>query len=177
MRIEKCSFCGHPAYPGHGNTFVRNDGKVFRFCGAKCSKFFKLRKNPRRTRWTKAFRRTHGKEMAVDSSFAFEQRRNEPVKYNRDLIAKTIDAMKRVRSIKERRERRFWERRMRVKVRVDNGNDLRELGMHLELIRDKAVEEEVKANLARREKNKKAKLKRKRQQKVQKKASAVAVEA
>lgn len=41
------------------------DSKVIRFCQSKCRTNYKLRRNPRKVKWTKAFRRTHGKEMTV----------------------------------------------------------------------------------------------------------------
>ena len=60
---------------------------------SKCHKNFKKKKNPRKAKWTKAFRKSAGKELAVDPSFEFEKRRNVPVKYDRELWQKTVGAM------------------------------------------------------------------------------------
>ncbi|QIW95524.1 hypothetical protein AMS68_001042 [Peltaster fructicola] len=113
MRVETCHFCSRPCYPSKGITFVRNDAKVFRFCQSKCHKNFKMKRNPRKLGWTKAFRRAHGKEMLVDSTLQFAQRRNIPVRYNRDLVAKTLDAMSRIGEIRRKRERQFYKNRMK----------------------------------------------------------------
>ena len=51
--------------------------------------------------------------MSVDSTFEFEKRRNRPVKYDRDLVTKTLGAMERVEEIKGKREERFYENRMK----------------------------------------------------------------
>ncbi|KAL1412661.1 ATPase-activating ribosome biosynthesis protein [Vanrija albida] len=112
MRIEPCYFCSASVYPGHGTMFVRNDAKTFRFCSSKCHKNFKMKRNPRKVRWTKAFRRANGKEMVVDSTYEFEKRRNVPVRYDRELVATTLEAMKRVQEIRVKRERAFWKNRM-----------------------------------------------------------------
>ena len=92
---------------------MRNDAKAFRFCRSKCHKNFKMKRNPRKLAWTKAFRRAHGKEMTVDSTLAFAQRRNIPVRYNRDLVARTLQAMQRVSEIRSRREKQFYRNRMK----------------------------------------------------------------
>ncbi|EDU39582.1 hypothetical protein PtrV1_00407 [Pyrenophora tritici-repentis] len=113
MRIETCYFCSSPVYPSKGITFVRNDAKAFRFCKSKCHKNFKMKRNPRKLAWTKSFRRAHGKEMTVDSTLTFAQRRNVPVRYNRDLVQTTLKAMTRVTEIRARRERAFYKARMR----------------------------------------------------------------
>jgi large subunit ribosomal protein L24e len=72
-----------------------------------------MKRNPRKLAWTKAFRRAHGKEMTVDSTLAFAARRNVPVRYNRDHVAKTLRAMSRVGEIRNRRERQFYKGRMK----------------------------------------------------------------
>ena len=139
MRIEKCYFCSSNVYPGHGVVFVRNDSKSFRFCSSKCNRLFKSKKNPRKMKWTKAYRAAHGKEMTCDPVLEFEQRRNEPVRYNRDLMVKTIQAMKKIDEIKTRRQQRFFERRMakaKAKKRTDIEN---ELLRHADLISDTKV--------------------------------------
>ena len=112
MRVEHCYFCSAPSYPGRGIVFVRNDSKVFRFCKSKCHKNFKMKRNPRKVRWTKAFRKAAGKEMTVDATLEFEKRRNLPVRYDRDLVTATLSAMQRIQEIKARRERAFYRARM-----------------------------------------------------------------
>jgi len=113
MRIEKCYFCSSPCYPGHGMVFVRNDSKQFRFCRSKCIRSFHKKRNPRKTAWTKAYRKTRGKEMAVDSTFEFEKRRNRPVKYDRNLMGQTLQAMQKVNAIQTAREERHFAARMK----------------------------------------------------------------
>ena len=51
--------------------------------------------------------------MVVDSTFDFEKKRNRPVRYDRDLVASTIQAMKRVEQIKQARQERFYAQRMK----------------------------------------------------------------
>ncbi|MFQ6126770.1 MAG: 50S ribosomal protein L24e [Candidatus Heimdallarchaeota archaeon] len=56
VRTFECNFCGHEIPPGTGIIFVRNDGSILRFCSSKCRKYMlKLRKDPRKLRWTKKY--------------------------------------------------------------------------------------------------------------------------
>lgn len=72
-----------------------------------------LRTNlPPQLKWTKAFRKSAGKEMLVDSTLTFAARRNIPVRYNREHIAQTLKAMERVSEIRAKRERVFYKKRM-----------------------------------------------------------------
>ncbi|KAM0753024.1 hypothetical protein T439DRAFT_311698 [Meredithblackwellia eburnea MCA 4105] len=112
MKIEPCYVCSSPCYPGSGTMFVRNDAKCFRFCRSKCSKNFKMKRNPRKLKWTKAFRKAAGKEMTVDSTLTFEKRRNVPIVYDRDLVQATVAGMKRIAEIRAKRERAFYKARM-----------------------------------------------------------------
>jgi len=91
--------------------------------------YIRMKRNPRKVRWTKAFRKAAGKEMTIvsvlffliltsvaynhsqDSTIDFEKRRNVPVRYDRELVTTTLKAMKRVGEIKQRREHAFWKHR------------------------------------------------------------------
>ncbi|KEP65133.1 UNVERIFIED_CONTAM: ribosomal protein RPL24e [Hammondia hammondi] len=134
MRIEKCWFCSSNIYPGHGVVFVRSDAKMFRFCRSKCHKHFKAKHNPRKFKWTKAYRKAAGKELAVDATFEFEQKRNTPVRYDRDLYVKTIRAMKRVDEIKQARKERFYMQRMLAASERNEEKDYSELEKNEKLL-------------------------------------------
>ena len=71
-----------------------------------------MKRNPRKLKWTKAYRKNAGKEMVVDSTLQFAARRNVPVRYDRELFAKTLKAMERIGEIRSRRERLFYKKRM-----------------------------------------------------------------
>jgi hypothetical protein len=51
------------------------------------------------------------KKNFQDSTFEFEKRRNVPVRYDRELVATTVKAMKRISEIKAKRERVFYKNR------------------------------------------------------------------
>lgn len=147
MRLEKCFFCSSSCYPGHGSAFVRNDGKYFRFCRSKCIRNFKMKRNPRKVRWTKAFRRAAGKEMAVDATFEFEKRRNVPVRYDRELMGKTLQAMQRVQEIRQRRARSFYVTRIEKGQRVERVGLARELEKSVDLLAPASMEKERAASI------------------------------
>jgi large subunit ribosomal protein L24e len=139
MRIEKCYFCSSHVYPGHGIQFVRNDCKIFKFCRSKCHRAFKKKKNPRKVRWTKAFRKSAGKELAVDPSFEFEKRRNAPVKYDRGMWIKTVEAMKKIEKIRVKRNARHIQMRLKKAKVLDKEKDIKEVQRNLSLIRSPAA--------------------------------------
>lgn len=63
--MAKCSFCRRLIEQGTGLIFVKNDGRQFNFCRAKCQKnLFKLERVPRYTKWSKAYEKgvQHKKE-------------------------------------------------------------------------------------------------------------------
>ncbi|CUM54546.1 Ribosome biogenesis protein RLP24 [Debaryomyces fabryi] len=145
MRVYSCHFCSSPVYPLHGIMFVRNDAKEFRFCRSKCHHAFKQRRNPRKLRWTKAFRKAAGKELVVDSTLTFAARRNVPVRYNRDLVATTLKTMARVEEIRQKRERAFYKNRMRGNKDKKLALDRRLVEQNPQLLKIREVELRRKA--------------------------------
>eukprot|EP01060_Flectonema_neradi_P027863 TRINITY_DN374_c0_g1_i1.p1 TRINITY_DN374_c0_g1~~TRINITY_DN374_c0_g1_i1.p1 ORF type:complete len:178 (+),score=40.91 TRINITY_DN374_c0_g1_i1:64-597(+) len=176
MRIQSCSFCSKPIYPGHGTQFVRNDCKIFRFCASKCHKNFKLKRTPRKTRWTKTFRRANGKEMSVDTTLEFERRRNVPVKYDRELVQKTLKAMPKIQAIKEQRERDFWMERMRSKDAVETTSAIQHLKMHTNKIADPAMKEQVNQVLKEHAAHRETEKEKEKQRRIAEKANGMEVD-
>ena len=73
--------------------------------------------------------------MTIDPSFEFEKRRNAPVKYDRELWTKTVDAIKKINEIRERREKHFVMERLRTGTQREIHNDIRDVQKNISLIR------------------------------------------
>ncbi|CAD1477554.1 unnamed protein product, partial [Heterotrigona itama] len=112
---------------------------IFRFCRSKCHAAFKKKKNPRKVKWTKAYRKTVGKELVVDPSFEFEKRRNVPIKYNRKLWNNAIDAIKKIETIKQKRQNLHIMQRLRKGRELEQERDIKEVQRDLSLIRSPAA--------------------------------------
>ena len=116
--------------------------QLFKFCRSKCHKNFVKKRNPRKTAWTKSFRKARGKEMSVDATFDFEKRRNRPVKYDRELMGTTLRAMQRVGEIKARREKMYFEKRMKDAAKTQIKQSKVELKQGIELLVPAAANKE-----------------------------------
>ncbi|KFD61112.1 hypothetical protein M514_10739 [Trichuris suis] len=155
MRLEKCYFCSSTIYPGHGISFVRNDCRIFRFCRSKCHKNFKLKRNPRKIKWTKASRKYRGKELTDDLSLEFEKKPNEVVRYDRNLWAQggrhhlyrgrihfehfSVSAMKRLHNIKEKRENLFIKNRLKKGVELRKSSAIENVRKNIALLKSPAA--------------------------------------
>lgn len=103
-----------------------------------------MKRNPRKLRWTKAFRKAAGKELAIDTTFAFERRRNRAVKYDRELVANTLRAMPVIDKVRTERERDFHRARMVVREKETRKDALRELATGLDVLGPLVVREKVR---------------------------------
>lgn len=142
MRLEKCWFCSSTVYPGHGIQFVRNDAKVFRFCRSKCHKNFKMKRNPRKVKWTKAYRRLHGKDMTQDTTFEFERKRNRPERYDRNLAEKTLKAIGTIDKIRHRRSESHIKNRMKGNKHREQKADRIVLQQGIDMIKAPSVQKQ-----------------------------------
>ena len=100
-----------------------------------------MKRNPRKVKWTKAYRRLHGKDMTKvsflhlfveqigfclhlfnccficiiqDSTFEFERWRHRPHKYDRNVTEDTLKAIKKIDKIRMDRESRHIARRLKI---------------------------------------------------------------
>merc|ERR1712108_95260 len=94
---------------------------------------------PRKAKWTKAFRKSAGKELAVDPSFEFEKKRNIPTKHGRELWTQTVEAMKRVEEIKGKRQAHFLAKRQNVARAQERAKDRKEVARDIALIKSPAA--------------------------------------
>ena len=114
--------------------FVRNDSKQFRFCRSKCIRNFNKKKNPRKVAWTKTYRKIRGKEMSNDTTFDFEQRRNRPIKYDRNVTGATIHAIQTISQIQSQRQQRYFETRQQDSKQIQKVQARAEIEQSIELL-------------------------------------------
>ena len=88
-----------------------------------------------------------------DSTFEFEKRRNVPVRYDRNMMATTIKAMKRVQEIRSKRERAFYKNRMAGNKDKEKEDDIRVVNQNIELapLESKKRVQAIKAEKAKNE--------------------------
>ena len=86
--------------------------------------------------------------MKVDSTFDFEKRRNRVVKYDRDLMATTLKVMKRVEEIKEKREQRYYDKRMKVKKVQEKYQAKLDIKQNIHLVEPDVVRSKAQVNEA-----------------------------
>ncbi len=86
------------------------------------------------------------------------------MQYNRDLYVQTVQAMRKIADIKQRREDRFWENRMKL-ARVQKQQDVeREVLVHGDLLADKQKQQELVERIREREAERKEEKERAKQQ-------------
>lgn len=70
-----------------------------------------------------------------DTTFEMERRRNRPEKYDRELVAKTVKAIKKVEEIRKARQDRFMDKRMESAKEEQREADRRQLEQEIHLVK------------------------------------------
>lgn len=90
-------------------------------------------------KWTKAYRRLHGKDMTQDSTFEFERKRNRPERYDRNLAENTLKAIKKIDKVRVEREARHHAKRMKGKKAQEQKEAAKELEQSIHLVKAPSV--------------------------------------
>jgi len=98
-----------------------------------------MKRNPRKVKWTKAYRRLHGKDMTQDSTFEFERRRNRPERYDRNVTENTLKAIKTIDKVRSRREAKHIETRKKGKKAQKMREAVKELEQSISLVKAPSV--------------------------------------
>jgi len=97
------------------------------------------KRNPRKVKWTKAYRRAKGKDLTNDFSLELERRRDCPLKYDRETWQKTVAGMKRIAEITNKREAKHIMDRLKVGKKIENQKDKQEVDRNIHLIKAPAA--------------------------------------
>merc|ERR1712121_256059 len=88
MKIELCNYSGYKVYPCRGSTYVKADGKTFRFLDGRSKKAHMLKRNPRKVTWTVLYRRKHRKGVEEETS---KKRTKRTHKFQRAIVGASLN--------------------------------------------------------------------------------------
>ncbi|KAL8100426.1 hypothetical protein AgCh_032621 [Apium graveolens] len=94
-----------------------------------------MKRNPRKVKWTKAYRRLHGKDMTQDTTFEFERKRNRPERYDRNLAENTLKAIKKIVKVRADRESNHIKNRMKGNKSAERKRDAKELEQSIHMVK------------------------------------------
>merc|ERR1712133_166232 len=88
MKIDLCNYSGYKVYPSKGSTYVKADGKTFRFLDGRSKKAHLLKRNPRKVTWTVLYRRKHRKGVEEETS---KKRTKRTHKFQRAIVGASLN--------------------------------------------------------------------------------------
>ncbi|KAL7117615.1 hypothetical protein ACP275_03G082400 [Erythranthe tilingii] len=83
-----------------------------------------MKRNPRKVKWTKAYRTLHGKDITRDATFEFERKRNRPDRFDRNVTEDTLKAIKKIDKVRVDREARHHKERMKGQLQREGAKEL-----------------------------------------------------
>jgi len=123
-RTDTCTFSNYRIYPYHGITYVRTDGKQFRFINGKCEACFHMKRNPRKLSWTLFYRRLRKKGTQEDVLKKAKKRIVTSTAMSRGIAGLSIEELKAKKS--ENPERRKALREATVRTAKDENRKKQE---------------------------------------------------
>ncbi|KAL2484585.1 putative ribosome biogenesis protein RLP24 [Abeliophyllum distichum] len=98
-----------------------------------------MKRNPRKVKWTRAYRRVHGKDMTQDATFEFERKRNRLKRYGRHVAEETLKAIKKIDKVRVEREARYHAKRMKRKNAQVQKEATKELEQSIHMVKAPVV--------------------------------------
>ncbi len=90
MATRECNFCGADIEPGTGMVYIRRDGAAINFCSKKCRvNMVKLKRVPRKTRWTREYHNLKAIKMASIEHANAEKLKEQKMLEPEDPVAKS----------------------------------------------------------------------------------------
>merc|ERR1711926_46752 len=84
----KIDLCNYKVYPSRGITYIKADGKTFRFLDGRSKKAHLLKRNPRKVTWTVLYRRKHRKGVEEETS---KKRTKRTHKFQRAIVGASLN--------------------------------------------------------------------------------------